>query len=75
MLLPVKVTVPAPAFVNAPPVPVPILLWITVLPEPVTVKGLMIWDLGFETDEDRAAYTRDQTACNMELFGSPGFPR
>jgi hypothetical protein len=44
------------------------------MPEPVTVKGAMIWDVQLSSQEEQDAYARDQIACNMELFGSPGFP-
>ena len=42
------------------------------IPEPVMLRGFLLWDIQFETEDERLAFYGDQVACNMELFGSPG---
>lgn len=43
--------------------------------EPVNLRGKLIWDVQFASDEERQAYVSDKTACNIELFGTPWFPQ
>lgn len=44
------------------------------IPEPVTVKGALVWDVQLDSAEEKDAYSHDQLSCNVELFGTPGFP-
>ncbi len=41
------------------------------IPTPVTLRGVLVYDKQFESDEERAAWVADWTQCNMELFGNP----
>lgn len=41
------------------------------IPTPVTLRGALVYDKQFESDEERAAWVADWTQCNMELFGNP----
>ena len=41
------------------------------IPDPVRLRGALVYDKQFESEEERAAWVADWTQCNMQLFGNP----
>lgn len=40
------------------------------IPEPVTLQGMLVFDIVHESEEREAAWNVDHAACNTELFGN-----